>query len=391
MKILQIVDFFKPSWEAGGTVRVCYELSRRLADKGHEITVYTTDGFKSRLKVKKNQPVDVEGMEVYYFRNVSNSLAKRNFYLPYLLPRIAKENIRKFDIVHIHTFRSTLAIPIWYYAKKYSIPYVLHAHGGVSRTSKKRMKKIFDILFGYRIIRDATNLIAISKEGEDGYKRMGANNEKISVIYNGMDVKSFTNLPEYGSFRNKYSINGTMILYLGRIHKSKGIDIAIKAFSKLIKEIDSVTLVIAGSDDGYKAELEKLIEKMNLRDKVKFTGFVDENDKMSAYADANLFVHTVQYNSMAGVGLTPLEAILCNTPVIVTEGCGEVIKEANWGYFVEYGDVEGLKEKMKWVIENPERGKEMVKRGKRDIEENFTWDKVMERVEELYEDCIHHA
>jgi glycosyltransferase involved in cell wall biosynthesis len=105
MKILQVVDFFKPSWEAGGIVRVCYELSKRLSDNGHEVTVYTTDGSKSRLKVKKNQPVDVESMEVYYFRNVSNSLAKRNFYLPYLLPYVAKRDMRRFDIVHIHTFR----------------------------------------------------------------------------------------------------------------------------------------------------------------------------------------------------------------------------------------------------------------------------------------------
>ena len=40
MKILQVVDFFKPSWEAGGTVRICYELSKRLADKGYEVMVY---------------------------------------------------------------------------------------------------------------------------------------------------------------------------------------------------------------------------------------------------------------------------------------------------------------------------------------------------------------
>jgi glycosyltransferase involved in cell wall biosynthesis len=179
-----------------------------------------------------------------------------------------------------------------------------------------------------------------------------------------------------------------MILYLGRIHKSKGIDFVITGFSNLINEISDVIFVIAGSDDGYKAELEKLIEKLNLSDKVKFTGFVDEKDKISTYVDADLFVHTVRY--MGGVGLTPLEAILCNTPVIVTEECGEVIKEANCGYLVEYGDVNDLKEKMKRVIENPEEGKEMVERGKKYIGENLTWDKVVRRVEVVYEDCIHH-
>lgn len=383
MKILQVVDFFKPSWEAGGTVKVCYEISKRLLDEGHEVTVYTTDGFKSRLKVKKNQPVDIDGMEVYYFRNLSLSLAKRNLCLPYLLPYIAKKNIQKFDIIHIHTFRSLLAIPIRNYAKKYGIPYIIQAHGSTPRMiGKKRLKLLFDVAFGYKLLKEANSVIAVSKEEAEYDQQMGANNERISIIYNGLDIESFDSLPKYGNFKGKYEINGRMILYLGRIHKSKGIDFVINAFYRLAQEMNDVILVIAGSDDGYKKELEKLIEKSNLSDKIKFTGFVDEADKISAYVDADLFVHTVQY--MGGVGLTPLEAILCDTPVIVTEECGEVIKEARCGYLVEYGDLNDLKEKMKMVIENPEEGKEQVKRGKKYIMENLTWAAVVKRVEEVY-------
>ena len=56
-----------------------------------------------------------------------------------------------------------------------------------------------------------------------------------------------------------------MVLYLGQIYKLKGIDFIIEAFSKLIEEINDIILIIAGFDDRYKAELEKLIEKLNLR------------------------------------------------------------------------------------------------------------------------------
>jgi glycosyltransferase involved in cell wall biosynthesis len=85
--------------------------------------------------------------------------------------------------------------------------------------------------------------------------------------------------------------------------------------------------------------------------------------------------------------------MMCGTPVIVTDdcGCGELVEESGAGYLVKYGDIEGLKEKMKWVIENPEEGKEMAESGKKYIEENLTWDKVVKRVEEVYEDCIHHV
>jgi glycosyltransferase involved in cell wall biosynthesis len=93
---------------------------------------------------------------------------------------------------------------------------------------------------------------------------------------------------------------------------------------------------------------------------------------------------------MGGVGLTPLEAILCNTPVIVTDGCGELIKEANAGYIVNYGDIIDLKERMKFVLENPKEGGKLVNKGKKYIKENLVWDNVLKHVEEIYENCIHH-
>ena len=55
MKILQVTNFFKPSWEAGGIARVAYEISKELVNRGHEVTVYTTDGFKYRLNFKKTR------------------------------------------------------------------------------------------------------------------------------------------------------------------------------------------------------------------------------------------------------------------------------------------------------------------------------------------------
>lgn len=388
MKILMISGVFPPRG-FGGTTAVSHTLAKKLVERGHEVTVYTTDvgdDRGSRLNVQGTKIIN--GINVHYFKNISNSLAfKHRLFLPIRMISAIRKDIANFDIIHIHGFRGVQDVITHHYAPKYNIPYVLHGHGSIPRSvSKKGIKRIFDVLFGYRIIRDASKLIAVSKEEGEHYKQMGAGSEKISVIYNGMDIESFKNLPKYERFRKKYGINGRMILYLGRINKSKGIDFAIRAFSKLIEEVDDVILVIAGPDDGYKTELEKLMEKLNIRDKVKFTGHVNEDDKISAYVDADLFVHTVRY--MGGVGLTPLEAILSGTPVIVTEECGEVIKEAKCGYLVEYGDIEGLKEKMKWVIENPEEGEEMVERGKWYIEENLTWDKVVRRVEEVYEDCI---
>jgi glycosyltransferase involved in cell wall biosynthesis len=125
---------------------------------------------------------------------------------------------------------------------------------------------------------------------------------------------------------------------------------------------------------------------MGIEASVRFTGFLSESCKKAAYADAVMFVHPVRY--MGGVGLTPLEAILCGTPIIVTDECGEVIKDANCGYFVGHGDVTGLKEAMKALIENPAQGKEMVDRGAKYIREHLPWEKVATKFEEVYESCV---
>ena len=116
MKILQVTNFFKPSWEAGGPPRVVYEISKKLVERGHEVTVYTTDGFKYRLNVEKNKPIDVDGIRVYYFRNLSSYLT-RKWILPilYYLPMIAKKEIKEFDIIHIHEYRTFLAIITLYF------------------------------------------------------------------------------------------------------------------------------------------------------------------------------------------------------------------------------------------------------------------------------------
>ena len=383
MKILQVVDFFKPSWEAGGIVRVCYELSKRLADNGHGVTIYTTDGFKSRLKVKKNQPVDVECMEVYYFRNVSISLTKRNFYLPYLLPLIAKKNIQKFSVVHIHTFRSLLVIPIWYYAKKYNIPYILQAHGSVLPTfQKQRLKKIFDLFFGYRILKDATKLIALTKTEAEQYKRMDVDENKIEIVPNGIDLSQYENLPKRGEFRKKYSIGDDekVILYLGRIHKIKGLDLLVKTFSDLIKELDDIRLVIVGPDDGFLSTLKKQIEDLKIDGRILFAGPLYERDKLEAYVDADVYVLPSVYETFP---VTVLEACACGTPVIVTDQCGiaDIVDEV--GYVVEY-DKDQLQDAIIKILSDEGLRRKFGEEGKRLVGEEFGWDEVVLDIENIY-------
>lgn len=74
MRILQVCSCFYPAWAYGGHVPVVYHLSRELVERGHEVVVYTTDTIDASTR-QKARYIEIEGIKVFYFRNISNSLA----------------------------------------------------------------------------------------------------------------------------------------------------------------------------------------------------------------------------------------------------------------------------------------------------------------------------
>ena len=386
MNILQVSSFFKPSWEAGGTVRVCYEISKKLVERGHKVTVYTTDGFKYRLKVRKNRPIYVDGITVYYFRNISSFLAAKNICLPYFLPHIAKKELNKFDIIHMHTFRGPMAIPVFYYAKRYNVPYIIQPHGSLKIITKKELKKLYDKFFGYNILKNAFKLIALTETEAEQYIKMGMERDKVEIVPNGINPSEYENLPEKGTFRRKYGIKDSekIILYVGRLHKSKGIDLLLNAFSIISRETENIKLVLVGPDDGYKMELLNLSQRLNLMGRIIFTGFVSHVEKLAAYVDADVFVTP----KFSGFPVTFLEAMAVGIPIITTnrgDKLGWLDKKV--GYVTNYnaGD---MAETIYKVIDNNSLRKNFYENAQKLIREEFNWEKITQKIETIYYECF---
>lgn len=391
MKILQVTPYFKPMWEAGGVARVAYEISKQLAERGHEVTVYTTNRCLYPTNIVPNVPVDVDGMKVYYFENLRKYFPWVNIpIIPYYLPIIAKKEIKYFDIIHIHDHRSLLAVIVCHYARKYGVPYIIQAHGSLPNDiGNYRLKNFFDFLWGEKMLMGTSKTIAVSNTEVIQYLRYGIDRNKVECIPNGINLSQFLYLPKIGDFREKYDVQDkNVILYLGRVNERKGVDFLIRSFSLLRKSLSDVILVIAGADDGYKPVLQDLVKDLNLVESVRFIDYVDS--PLTAYVDADLLVYPGKSEIF---GLVPFEALLCGTPVIVTDdcGCGEIIKEAGCGYLIRYGDVAGLSETLKYALEHPGTNRKMVEAGRRYIEKHLAWEKVVKQVEAMYEGCIRHV
>jgi len=320
LKILQVVPYFPPAYAFGGPVRVVFDISKELVKRGHEVVVYTSDAkdLASRLSV---EPVSyIDGIKVYYFRNILFSKLKL-FLTPELVSKV-KEEVKQVDVIHLHEYRTFQNIIVHHYAMKYKVPYVLQAHGSVPRfTYLKWLKMIYDVFFGYRLLRDASMVIALNQAEVKQYKGMGVPEEKIEIIPNGIDLLEYNNLPHKGCFRKKFDIGDheKIVLSLGRIHRIKGVDILVEAFENIIRELDNIRLVIVGPDDGYLDKIKFLIETKNMRNNVLITGPLYGKDKLEAYVDANVYVLPSRYEIW---GMTLFESIACGTPVILTDNCG---------------------------------------------------------------------
>lgn len=390
LRILQVVPYFYPAWAYGGTPRVVYELSRELVESGHDVTVYTTDVLDQNSRnLFKGGRGAVDGIKVYYFRNLSNRCAyKYQMFIPMGLLSVVRQTVSEFDIIHLHGHRHFLNNIVHYYAVKSGRPYILSGHGTVLRIERRILAKlVFDKFFGQRVLNDAAHFVAVSENEVGQYEQMGVEKKQVTVVYNGIDLNPYKALPQKSSFRKKYNMEDSnkIILYLGKITPRKGIDVLVKAFAGL--ERDDTVLVIAGNDMGFKKTLVKILEQCSITDRVIFTGLIVGDEKLAAYQDADVLVYPAVYEIF---GLVPFEALMCGTPVIVTDdcGCGEIIEREGIGYTVKYNNIKGLIDKIKEVLDNRGDSEQRVKKGKEFISNNLNWKTIGDKYVDVYRSAI---
>lgn len=369
-----------------------YELSRELTRIGHDVTVYTTDVFDQRGRCEESgRETRVDGITVRYFKNASNSLAyNHQLYLPRGMRRVLRETIANFDVIHLHGHRNFLNTLVHHYAKRAGKGYILSGHGTVLRIERRiYLKRIFDRIFGDRVLRDAERFVAVSKYEVHQYAEMGIEPHKVGVIFNGIDVDAFHDLPAAGVFRAKYNLMGKkVVLYLGKITPRKGIDVLVKAFS-MLKDADA-SLVIAGNDMGFKRQVADIAHETGVSSQVLFTGLLTGMDKLAAYRDADVLVYPATQEIF---GLVPFESMMCGTPVIVTDdcGCGEIIGNENIGYLVKYNDSQALRDRIAEVLASTPAAQESAKRGKDFIVNNLTWKSIGTKYAEVYQEMVNET
>jgi glycosyltransferase involved in cell wall biosynthesis len=385
VNILQVIPYFPPAYAFGGSVRVCYATSKELVRRGHSVTVYTSDALDSTSRMKvENQNVD--GIDVHYFRNISLSLVRSsNLFIVRGLLREAASDVSSFDVIHLHEYTTYHNIVVHRFAKKHRVPYVFQAHGTLPKIGRVTRKRLFDILFGHRLLQDMAKGVALNRWEANHYMEAGVNGDKIAIIPSGIDLSEYAKLPSKGSFRRKVGINSEdkIVLYLGRIHWIKGVDVLVKAFAEVARKLDNVKLALVGPDDGYLNELQAMISALKIDDKVLIVGPLYLSDKIEAYVDADVYVLPSRFEAFP-IGM--LEAYACGKPVITSAvgGMKDLVVDGVTGLLIGPEDSEQLAEAMLSLLNDHERAEELGESASGFVSKNFRIEESAIKLEQLY-------
>ena len=244
-------------------------------------------------------------------------------------------------------------------------------------------QKLYAKLLINQAVFRSDRVLTVSKFSVDEIRKYTHTTKEINIVYNAIDFDKFKIIDDKKSIElvlDKYSLPEKFLLFVGNVKPHKNL----KNLLLAIKDMD-INLVIVGKKDGFITgdnEITNIIEKNNLKNKIYFTGYVDDDDIPAIYNLAKLFVFPSLYE---GFGIPPLEAQACGCPVVCSNVASlpEVGGKDSVVYCNPY-DIEDIKEKIELVLGNDRLQEELVEKGFENIK-RFSWEKSAQEIIKIIE------
>ncbi len=280
-----------------------------------------------------------------------------------------------FDVIHVHDW---MTIPAGIEARNVAgKPLIIHIHALESDRSAMRLN---ERIFGIERLgmMEADHVIAVShytkKKIVDQYR---IPYDKISVIHNAVSRSE-----SHQRYQVKKDPSRKYVLFLGRITFQKGPDYFLEAARKILSKNSDIHFIMAGSGDMMQRVKEKVIQ-LKIEDKIYFTGFLRDIDVEKAYVMSDLYVMP---SVSEPFGITALEAIMYDVPVIVSKQSGvtEVIRNCPR---VDFWNTDELAEKIVEILENDTLRDEIVRHCREELKD-VNWKIAAEKIINVYQQLM---
>ncbi|WP_295127632.1 XrtY-associated glycosyltransferase XYAG1 [uncultured Chitinophaga sp.] len=308
MKILFIVPSYKPAYIYGGPVVAIARLAEQLVRIGHEVTVYTTTANgKNELEVPVGEPVNVDGVSVFYFKR----LTKDHTHVSPALWKHTWATVDQFQAVHIHSWWNFLILGASWICNLKGVKPVLSPHGmlcdWVFNSKNSLKKKVLHNAVGKHLLGNTFLHISSPMEQEECLRIHGQWDADL--------IHNLVALPEKQYGRKENAVFN--ISFLSRVDPKKGLDILLNALSGVSFPYK---LNIAGSgDDEYVRTLKQIITQNKMEENVEWVGWKNNEEKYTFLAESDLFALTSHNENFA---IVVIESLAVGTPVLVSNNVG---------------------------------------------------------------------
>jgi glycosyltransferase involved in cell wall biosynthesis len=367
----------------GGPPRIALRLAASTAALGHEVTILYHDTPAARPAIDQ-QLAEVPGSDRVHYQILPPRYRLENLFPGQACKEIDRV-IGKFNIVHIHSIWDGLSRAGMMSAYRHSVPFVVLANGMLDPWSlaQKRLKKRLFLTMGLRkLMNRAAFFQAGNIDEKAGFVRAGIKT-RIEIIPNGIDPLQFEHLPPAGQFYAAHPElkNRPYIVFMGRLHHKKGLDFLAAAFTELAPKHPDLQLVVAGPDEGARADFEADIRQANLSDRTHILGPLFGPERFTLLRDAACFCLP---SRQEGFSVAVLETMACAVPVVISEPCHfPQVAERGAGIVVPL-DVPAITAALDRIVSDAAVQKNMSQAARQLVFEKFTWPQIADQLVAAY-------
>lgn len=370
LRVLHVVPTYYPAERYGGPIHSVHGLCAALARAGHTVDVCTTsvDG-KARLDLPEGPPVDVDGVQVRYFR----SRFDRLYWSP-AMSSFLQAHTAEYDIVHLHSVYLWPTTSAAYWARRRRVPYLLAPRGmlvpELIRARSAWLKRAWITVFERRNLNRAARVHLTSRQEELDLARCAITRARTMVLPNGVATAGET---------DRRVVSG-QVLYLGRLSWKKNLIALVQA----IAAIPTATLLLAGPDDeGLADALRQAAGAAGCADRVRIIGRVGADEKRELFATSACAVLPSLNENFGNV---VIEAMAHGCPVVVAPGVGArtVVEACGGGLVAASGDAAALRGSIVELLDHPASAEAMGAAGARYVAINLSWETIASQMATVY-------
>ena len=386
LKILQLVHTLDPS--VGGVAAAVLALSRGLARRGHKLDVVVLDEPDVVAAVADRGPAD--NITVHALGSGLTSYRYSRTLWPWL-----RQHGGDYDRVIVNGIWQYLSFAAWRRYAGSSVPYYVFPHGMLDPWFKetfplKHLKKwLYWPWAEYRVLRDSAAVIFTAEEERFQARKsfwLYRCREKVSPL--GVEAPLISSNAK-SEFLSRYPQlqNSRNFLFLGRLHPKKGCDILLEAFARF-RSNDSISLILAGPDQvGWESDLRRQVTRLNLTNRVVFTGMLEGSMKQGAFASAEAFVLPSHQENF---GISVVEALAVSVPVLISNRVNiwrEI--EADRAGYVESDDLAGTTRLVQRWIDTAPAEREMIRQNaRRCFEQRFEINRAVDSLLQILNETL---